>query len=138
MCKSAFDENESFANGISRSRRKHLKTGADGYRCDCEPNYTGYSVFDKIRQRCADAGRKILVIAEDGCHRKDTYDFEQDGVLNYKGWSRGEQYQTPKRFYLDEFNIVDSVKTGTIIGESSLQQRNRGGRFRFLHTVCQS
>jgi hypothetical protein len=135
----AFDwKNEEFREWyISVAVENILKTGADGYRCDCEPNYTGYSVFDKIRQRCADAGRKILVIAEDGCHRKDTYDFEQDGVLNYKGWSRGEQYQTPKRFYLDEFNIVDSVKTGTIIGESSLQQRNRGGRFRF-YTYCVS
>lgn len=122
---------------ISVATDNILKTGADGYRCDCEPNYTGYAVFDKIRQKCAEAGRKILVIAEDGCLRKDTFDFEQDGVLNYIGWSRGEQYQTPKRFYIDEFNIVDSIKNGTLIGESNLQQRGRGGQFRF-YTYCVS
>ncbi len=114
-----------------------LKTGADGYRCDCEPNYTGYSIFNQIRERCLEAGRKILVIAEDGCKREDCFDFEQDGVLNYIGWTRGEQYQTPKRFYIDEFNIVDSVKNGLAIGENSLQQRKRGGQYRF-YTYCVS
>ncbi len=135
----AFDwTNEEFrAWFISVAVENILKTGADGYRCDCEPNYTGYTVFDKIRQKCAEAGRKILIIAEDGCLRKDTFDFEQDGVLNYIGWSRGEQYQNPKNFYIDEFNIVDSVKNGTIIGENSLQQRKRGGQFRF-YTYCVS
>ncbi len=135
----AFDwTNEEFREWyISVAVDNILKTGADGYRCDCEPNYTGYTVFDKIRRRCAEAGRKILIIAEDGCMRKDNYDFEQDGVLNYIGWSRGEQYQNPKNFYIDEFDLVDSVKNGIIIGENSLQQRKRGGQFRF-YTYCVS
>lgn len=135
----AFDwKNEEFREWyIDVATENILKTGADGYRCDCEPNYTGYTVFDKIRQKCAEAGRKILIIAEDGCLRKDVFDFEQDGVLSYKGWSRGEQYQTPKNFYIDQFNIVDSVKSGTAIGENSLQQRGRGGQFRF-YTYCVS
>ncbi|MDD4772580.1 MAG: alpha-amylase family glycosyl hydrolase [Eubacteriales bacterium] len=135
----AFDwTNEQFREWfISVAVENIIKTGADGYRCDCEPNYTGYSVFEEVRRRCAEAGRKILIIAEDGCRRKDTYDFEQDGVLNYTGWSRGEQYQTPKKFYIDQFNIVDSVKNGIAIGENSLQQRGRGGQYRF-YTYCVS
>lgn len=114
-----------------------VKTGADGYRCDCEPNYAGYEVFSRIRSGCFERGRKILIIAEDGCEHGEGYDFEQDGVLSYKGWSRGEQYQTPKNFYLGELDIVDSIALGEGIGSQTLQNRRSGGRARF-YTYCVS
>ena len=115
-----------------------LKTGADGYRCDCEPNHTGYSIFNQIRENCAAAGRKVMIMAEDGCLRENCYDMEQDGVLSYLGWDRGAQYKNPRRFYLEEgFNIVDSVKSGQHIGCASLQHEQKSGRYRW-YTYCVS
>ena len=114
-----------------------IKTGADGYRCDCEPIYTGYKVFNRVREGCLARGRKILVMAEDGCDRADCFDMEQDGVLWYKDWSRGDQYKTPKRFYLDELDIVDSVKSGVGIGSAKHQSGDTGGQYRF-YTYCVS
>lgn len=112
-----------------------LKCGADGYRCDCEPNYAGYKVFAEIRQQLLDKGKKIVILAEDGNNRQNAFDSEMDGVLYYKLKSRGEQYINPTNFYLDVLNIVDSVKTGTGIGSSGLQSGRKGGRFRF-YTYC--
>lgn len=123
---------------IDVATRNLLRTGADGYRCDCEPNHTGYTVFNRVRENCLKAGRKVLIMAEDGCLRDNgCFDLEQDGVLNYIGWDRGAQYKHPRRFYLDDLNIVESVKTGRAIGCSSLQQKGEGGRYRF-YTYCVS
>jgi 1,4-alpha-glucan branching enzyme len=135
----AFDwNNEEFVEWfIDVCVKNIIRTGADGYRCDCEPIYTGYKVFNRIREGCLAAGKKILVVAEDGCMRKDCFDFEQDGVLLYDNWSRGDQYMTPKKFYIDELNIVDSVKHGTGIGSSELQKSGKSGSYRF-YTFCVS
>lgn len=115
-----------------------LKTGADGYRCDCEPHHTGYSIFKQVRENCAAAGRKVVIMAEDGCLREDCYDMEQDGVLSYIEWDRGAQYKNPRRFYLEEgFNIVDSVKSGEHIGCNTLQWEKKSGRYRW-YTYCVS
>ncbi|MFA6948603.1 MAG: alpha-amylase family glycosyl hydrolase [Eubacteriales bacterium] len=131
-------KNEEFVDWfVNTAYENIMKTGADGYRCDCEPNYAGYDVFSRIRRLCLDAGRKILIIAEDGCERAGAFDMEQDGVLSYKGWSRGEQYQTPKSFYLGELDIVDSIALGDGIGSQKLQNRRSGGQYRF-YTYCVS
>lgn len=112
-----------------------LVTGADGYRCDCEPNFSGYEVFAEVKSRLLEKGRKIAVISEDGNSRENVYDCEQDGVLPYSLISRGGQYVDPISFYLGNLNIVDSVKTGTGIGSESLQADNAGGTFRY-YTFC--
>ncbi len=114
-----------------------LYTGADGYRCDCEPNYAGYAVWEEVRRRCHDAGRKVLIMAEDGAERQFAFDMEQDGVLWYADRDRGGQYTNPVNFYLEKLNIVDSVKTGQGIGSAVLQSRGEGGRYRF-YTCCVS
>lgn len=115
-----------------------IVTGADGFRCDCEPNYTHYSVFNRIRQKCLDAGRKILVIAEDGCERRDCFDFEQDGVLWYSKLDRGGQYAHPLAWYINShLDIVESIKKGRGIGSADLQSKNKSGNYRF-YTFCVS
>lgn len=94
-----------------------LKTGADGYRCDCEPNYTGYEIYGEIRQTLKEKGKNIIIICEDNNTRKSVYDFEQDGVLDYSVIDRGGLYSNPVNFFGDGMvNIVDSVKKGTAIG----------------------
>ena len=114
-----------------------LYTGADGYRCDCEPNYAGYAVWEEVRRRCLDAGRKILIMAEDGAERRFAFDMEQDGVLWYADRDRGGQYRDPVNYYLEKLDIVDSVKAGQGIGSAFLQSHREGGRYRF-YTCCVS
>lgn len=114
-----------------------MKTGADGFRCDCEPVYTGYGVFSRIRQECLDRGRKILIFAEDGAERRTDYACELDGVMPYRSWSRGEQYVSPKQFLLDELDIVDAVKSGEAHGAKHLQDAGKGGRYTY-YVFCVS
>jgi len=99
-----------------------LKTGADGYRCDCEPNYTGYEIYGEIRQTLKEYGRNIIIICEDTGTRNGVYDFEQDGVFDYSFTDRGSVYSNPINFFGDGYvNIVDSVKKGKAIGFSGWQ-----------------
>ena len=115
-----------------------VKTGADGFRADCEPQYAGSAVFREIRRRLKSQGHTILSIAEGGAVHGAAFDFEQDGVLRYKDWGRAEQYENgPKKWYIDEMNIVDSVKWGTGIGRDFLQTMLCGGMQR-LYTYCVS
>ncbi len=94
-----------------------LSTGADGYRCDCEPEITGYDIFGEIRSRLAAAGKYVAIISEAGSNRSATYDFEQDGVLKYSEMDRGQYYSNPVNFFVDgQLDIVDSVKNGTGLG----------------------
>ena len=112
------------------------KTGADGFRCDCEPNYTGYDVYGEIRTRLADKGKYIIIISEDGSSRRKTYDFEQDGVLWYEKRDRGGVYQEPLIWYIDGgLDIVESVKKGTGLGAASVQNTKRAGKAKY-YTNC--
>jgi len=136
-------KNEEFKEWyISQAVENIVKTGADGYRADCEPFTAGYGVFAEIRRRLLERGRKVLIIAEGSSLHNEAFDFEQDGVLPYvtKGdpnADRGAQYNAPQRFYIDRLNIVDSVKSGEGIGSQELQQSSMGGRYR-LYTHCVS
>ena len=111
-------ENEELRNWfVNVAVENILKTGADGYRCDCEPNYTGYDIYREIRQTLKEKGKDIVIIGEDTNTRKGVYDFEQDGVLDYSVMSRSELYDNPVNFFGDGYiNIVDSVKKGKGIG----------------------
>ncbi|MBO4422902.1 MAG: hypothetical protein J5879_05655 [Clostridia bacterium] len=112
------------------------KTGADGFRCDCEPNYTGYDVFGQIRQRLSDKGKYIIIISEDGSDRRRTYDFEQDGVLWYSVRDRGGVYRDPLVWYVDGgLDIVESVKKGTGLGSAEIQNGKRAGKAKY-YTNC--
>lgn len=95
-----------------------LFTGADGYRCDCEPNHGGYEIWGRVKQKCADAGRKIVLICEDFSPRgrEPVFDLEQDGVLDYANMTRGQLYVNPVAPYLTTHDITESVSTGDCIG----------------------
>ncbi len=105
------------------------KTGADGYRCDCEPNFAGYAVFAEIRKRLNDKGIYPVIMAEDGAERRNSFDLEQDGVLAYFSMSRAQLYQKPVNFFVDGYiDLVNAVKKGVGIGSEKLQNdiKNRG------------
>ena len=38
-------------------------TDIDGFRCDCEPNTTGYTVFQSIRKKALKMGRKLAIFS---------------------------------------------------------------------------
>lgn len=102
-----------------------LFTGADGYRCDCEPNYTGYDIYGAVRERLAEKGKYIAIISEDSGTRKSVYDFEQDGVLDYSAMDRAALYSNPVNFFTDGYlDIVDSCKKGKGIGAREWQNKS--------------
>ena len=114
-----------------------LVTGADGYRADCEPMFAGHRIFAEIRRRLLEHGRKVLLIAEESSERGGAYDFEQDGITGWLGWSRGEQYQHPKAYFLEGWNIVDCVKSGELHGSAASQRDGTSGQDKY-YTFCVS
>ena len=113
------------------------KTGADGYRCDCEPFTAGYKVYEEIRKRLNDKGIYPVIMSEEGGERKNAFDCEQDGVLLYSAMTRGQLYQNPVNFFVDGYlDIVDASTKGDGLGGSS-QQGNRRikGTYRY-YTNC--
>lgn len=113
------------------------KTGADGYRCDCEPFTAGYSVYAEIRKRLNDKGIYPVIMSEEGGKRQDAFDCEQDGVLKYAAMTRGELYQNPVNFFVDGYlDVVTATKTGLGLGGPSFSNsRRRAGTFRY-YTNC--
>lgn len=114
-----------------------LVTGADGYRADCEPMFAGHRIFAEIRRRLLEQDRKVLLIAEESSDRGGAYDFEQDGITGWLGWSRGEQYQHPKAYFLEGWNIVDCVKSGKLHGSAASQRDGTSGQDKY-YTYCVS
>lgn len=113
-------------------------TGADGYRCDCEPFTAGYEVFAEIRRRLNEKGIYPMIMSESGGRRQNTFDCEQDGVLNYSSMSRAQLYQeTQANFFVDGYlSIIDSVRNGTGLGAGDLQRKSRvAGTYRY-YTNC--
>lgn len=100
-----------------------IVTDADGFRCDCEPYYSGYDMYREVRNTLSDMGKDIIVICEDTCKRSRTYDFEQEGVFDYSTTTRGEVYEKPVNFFGDGLlNIVDCTKKGRAIGYKDWQK----------------
>lgn len=110
-----------------------MKTGADGIRCDCEPQYTGYGLFDKVRQRLSAQGRKIAVMSEHtntrGAEGGYTYDFEQFGVNILYGTEHN--VRSNNSIFLNSMNIVRACERGNCIGSYELQKQQQGGQFRY-------
>ena len=101
------------------------KTGADGYRCDCEPFTAGYKVFEAIRTRCNEKGLYPIIMAEAEAERKNVFDCEQDGVLLM---DRGTLYRGPVNFFVDGYlKIVTDTRRG--------QGMARRGYYRY-YTNC--
>lgn len=116
-----------------------LETGADGYRVDLAPDTSGY-FFREVREAVYAAGRKIILMSEMPGERKETFDFEQNGVT---GWTEEPDYAHPDhhREQNEKFgkhndallhgNLVEMIRTGTGIGKATLQQQGHGGAYRF-------
>ncbi len=132
-------QNEEFREWfISQAVHNILYTGADGYRCDCEPFTAGYDVYAEIRSRLNQKGIYPLIMSEDGGERRSAFDCEQDGVLDYASMTRGQLYQqTQANFYVDGYlSMVTSIKKGQGLGSAALQNKRRtAGTYRY-YTNC--
>lgn len=103
-----------------------VKTGIDGFRYDLEPNITGYTVDSEVKRRLLESGRKLIYFSEDGNERGAAYDFAE---LDIKGSKMTVQH--PANIYLDQINIVDSIKKGTYLGTEYAQDMGDGGTFQY-------
>lgn len=108
----------------SRMVEMILLTGADGFRCDSEPIFAGYEVFRSARNRLLSSGRKVIFIAEHASARKAVYDFDQMAFV-YEGGS-STNTRTPCTVFLNN-NIVDVIKSGTMLGRIDKNDRNPDG-----------
>ena len=110
-----------------------VKTGADGIRCDCEPQYTGYSIFQSVRAKLAEKGRKIALMSEQtnsrGTAGSYAYDMEQWGV-NVTG-STEVSMTMANNIFMSGMNIVKACTTGEMIGSIDLQKQGQGGEFKY-------
>ncbi len=113
------------------------KTGADGYRCDCEPFTAGYEVWAEVRRRLGEKGIYPLIMSEEGGRRELSFDCEQDGVLKYTDMTRGQLYQNPTNFFVDgHLNIVTSTRYGVGLGGPEFAYDRHGrGLYRY-YTNC--
>lgn len=107
-------QNKEFCEWFISTAVENLeKTGADGYRCDCEPFTAGYEVFEAIRTRANEKGLYPVIMAEAEAQRKNVFDMEQDGVLLYSAMDRGTLYQHPVNFFVDGYlKMVTDTKRG--------------------------
>ncbi len=88
-----------------------MRTGMDGFRCDCAPFYSGYSPFEVAKKKLFQAGRKVIFISEHGSSRKNVFDFDQVAFC-YKDEKNRQRVRWTNDLYLTE-NMVDMVKNGT-------------------------
>lgn len=95
----------------------------DGVRYDVEPRYSGYIPAEMIKSRLYNMGRKMAFISELGNDRVGAYDLEQWGV-NPPDFST----TYPFRGFIEKYNIVDAVKTGSILGTDTDVANEEGGR----------
>lgn len=111
-------------------------TGADGYRCDCEPFTAGYAVYAEIRKRLNEKGIYPVIMSEEGGERKTVFDCEQDGVLDYKSMDRGTLYRQPVNFFVDGYlKMVTNTQSGLGLGAANRQNKRQAGAFRY-YTNC--
>lgn len=100
-----------------------MKTGADGFRCDCAPGYAGYEPYRNARKRLLDKGRKILMISESASQRRGTFDFDEH-------FRDGDDRFALQDFYI-RHPIVEGVKSGSFLGTPFEQETGTSGMHRF-------
>ncbi len=113
-----------------------MKTGVDGIRCDCEPEYTGYDLYKEIRTRLLNQGRKIVIFSEMSNTRDGTYDFEQFGVSDWLTVSF-DDHQERKFNWLLNNNIIASIKQSKFVGSNIAEIRKKSAYYRYF-TYCVS
>lgn len=105
-----------------------MVTGCDGFRYDVEPHYAGYDVGREIRSRLQAAGRKPFMMAEACNERMGAYDCEQTGITKC---IPGYFEEKPVWYFLNEYNLVDSIKNGYNIGIKKWETADVGCMYRF-------
>ncbi len=104
------------------------KTGVDGIRWDMEPNKFGYDVANSVRKKLLEKGIKIASVSEGPNERGElTYDFEEWGIEGIVGTPS----TYPNNAFIDGYNIVESVKTGKLVGSKYSQAMNAGGEYKY-------
>lgn len=112
-----------------------LKTGVDGFRCDCAPFYCGYEPFRAAKEQLRKMGRKILLIAEHGSSRKNVFDFDQVSFC-YKNEKGNQRVRWVTDLYLKR-NIVDMIRSGEELRMRDAYDREPGKeRFYTLMLSC--
>lgn len=115
-----------------------METGADGFRCDLEPDITGYSLWKEVKMRLQKLGRKVVLIAECGSTDEEyTFDFQQGCMGLDDDWDEKTYTDTNQTDYFFRNNIVDCIRTGKGHGKASEQKLKRSGMQRFYcHNLC--
>ena len=87
-----------------------LLTGADGFRCDCAPQYAGFSPYGTAKKRLRRFGRKVIFMSEWICSGRNIFDLDQLTFcyLDNRGKRRTHWIGD---VYLKK-NIVDEIRTG--------------------------
>ena len=112
-----------------------VTTNCDGFRLDCEPWYAGADVIKDFRSRLSAKGRKLFMMAEDRNFRDNAYDCEQAGV-NPTSIENYYKSETPIYYFLNQFDLVDSIKNGKNIGNEVCIAQNQGCMYRYyVNTV---
>lgn len=87
-----------------------LMTGADGFRCDCAPMYSGFEPYAVAKKRMRDFGRKVVFIAEWTTTGKGVFDLDQL-TFCYKSPNNRRVTHWLGDVYLKR-NIVDGIQSG--------------------------
>ena len=114
-----------------------LKTGIDGLRCDCEPEYAGYELFAHIRRDCLEAGRKIVIFSEHSNTRDGAFDFEQFGVFNYSATSFSDQQERKINWFMGNTSLIYAIRNSVMIGDTKSEIKNKSAYYRYF-TYCVS
>ena len=104
-----------------------LRTGADGFRCDCGPNFCKYAPYREARSRLLKRGRKVIFFSEHASSRNDTFDFDQNAFIPGPALNRTKMMDCDS---LLVSNIVDLVKSGKHLGAVDGYSK-QGGMERF-------
>ncbi len=105
--------------------------GFDGFRCDCEPAITGYSMYREVREKALEKGEKIAIFTESTNERLEpAYDFDEHSSED-NTWHMYD-------LYTEWYDITESVKKGYGLGTTNLELWDEAGTARFysFNTSC--
>ncbi len=105
--------------------------GFDGFRCDCEPATTGYSMYREVREMALEKGQKIAIFTENTNERLEpAYDFDEHSSED-NTWHMYD-------LYTEWYDIAESVKKGYGLGTTNLELWDEAGTARFysFNTSC--
>lgn len=125
-------ENEEFYKWFQQQLLFYVTDiGFDGFRCDCEPGTTGYSLYREIREMALEKGQKIAIFSENTNERLEpAYDFDEHSSSSHT-WDMYDMYT-------EWYDITDSVKKGYGLGTENLEIWDEAGTARFysFNTSC--